>query len=340
MWWGVGVGLWATWLIATELRSLLTQVVLALFISFALEPVVDLLVRRGIRRGASTAIALLSLLLAVVVFFGLMGTLIAGQLADLVDGLPSYLEAGREWIDDQFGFRLNTEDIIEQLNTGGAASQFASGLGDVVTIGTTAAGALFQALTVLLLTFYLTADGPRLRRTVCSFIPEHRQHRVLEVWELAIAKTGAYISTRILLALISAAFHWAIFALLGLPSSLALALWVGVISQFIPAIGTYIAGTLPVLVALGVDPGKSLAVIAAVVIYQQIENYLLQPRITAQTLDLHPGVSIAAVLAGTSLFGATGAFLALPVVATASGFVSAYFERHDVVEAKLTDNKN
>jgi len=339
LWWGVGVALWATWSIATELQSLLTQVIVALFISFALEPVVDLLVRRGIRRGASTAIALFGVLVATVIFLGLMGTLIAGQLADLVDELPEYINSGRGWIDDRFGLTLNTEDLIDQLKTGGAASQFASGLGDVVTIGTTAAGALFQALTVLLLTFYLTADGPRLRRTVCSFIPEHRQHRVLEVWELAINKTGAYISTRILLALISAAFHWAVFATLGLPSSLALALWVGVISQFIPAIGTYIAGTLPVLVSLGVDPGKALPVIAAIVIYQQIENYLLQPRITAQTLDLHPGVSIAAVLAGTSLFGAAGAFLALPVVATASGFVSAYFERHDVVEAKLTGKK-
>ena len=125
---------------------------------------------------------------------------------------------------------------------------------------------------------------------------------MLQVWEVAITKTGAYITSRLLLAVISAAFHWAVFAVLGLPQSLALALWVGVISQFIPAIGTYIAGVLPVLVALGVDPSKALIVIAAVIIYQQIENYALQPRITAQTLDLHPGVSIGAVLAGTSLF--------------------------------------
>lgn len=338
LWWGVGIGLWATWSIANQLQSLLTQIVLALFISFALEPVVEKLMRRGLRRGLATAIALFGVLIMVITFLGLMGTLIASQLTELAAALPDYLRDGRDWLEEQFGFTLVTEELLERLQTGGAAEQMAARLGDVVTIGTTAAGALFQTLTVLLLTFYLTADGPRFRRTVCSFIPAERQHRVLAVWELAITKTGAYISSRVLLALISAAFHWAVFVLLGLPSALALGLWVGVISQFIPAIGTYIAGTLPVLVALGVDPGKSLIVIAAVVIYQQIENYLLQPRITAQTLDLHPGVSITAVLAGTSLFGAAGAFLALPVVATASGFVSAYFERHDVVEGKLTSS--
>ncbi len=336
LWWGVGVALWATYSVASQLSSLLTQVVLALFISFALEPVVENLVSRGIRRGVSTAISLLGVLVLVVTFLALMGTLIASQLTELAQDLPDYLRDGRDWLEDRFGLSLATEELLDRLQNGGAAEQMASRLGDVVTIGTTAAGALFQTLTVLLLTFYLTSDGPRLRRTVCSFMPAERQHRVLEIWELAISKTGAYISSRILLALISGAFHWAVFAALGLPSALALGLWVGVISQFIPAIGTYIAGTLPVLVALGSVPSKAIVVIIAVVLYQQIENYVLQPRITAQTLDLHPGVSIAAVLAGTGLFGAAGAFLALPVVATASGFISAYFERHDVVEGKLT----
>ena len=107
------------------------------------------------------------------------------------------------------------------------------------------------------------------------------------------------------------------------------------ISQFIPTLGTYLAGVLPALVAVGQDPTKAIWVIVAVIVYQQIENYLLQPRITAQTLDLHPAVSIGAVLAGTTLFGAAGALMALPVVATASGFFAAYIARHDLVEDQL-----
>ncbi len=118
LWWGVGVGLWATWSIATQLRSLLTQIVLALFISFALEPVVDRLVRRGFRRGLATAIALLSLLTLTVVFLALMGTLIAGQLAELVDGLPSYIDAGRAMhIEDADAMMREKLDFPPQSNS-------------------------------------------------------------------------------------------------------------------------------------------------------------------------------------------------------------------------------
>ena len=143
-WWGVGVALWATWKIAIQLEGLLTQIVLALFISFALEPVVDALMRRGIRRSIATAISLLGLLVATIIFLGLMGSLIASQLTELVDQMPEYLRSGRDWINDGFNIELNTEDIIDQLQSGGAASQFASRLGDVVTIGTTAATRCFR----------------------------------------------------------------------------------------------------------------------------------------------------------------------------------------------------
>ncbi|MEZ5341826.1 MAG: AI-2E family transporter [Acidimicrobiales bacterium] len=219
-------------------------------------------------------------------------------------------------------------------------SKWATNVADnLLTVGTSIATVFFQVLTVLLLTYYLSADGPRLRRSVCSLLPAARQHEVLRAWDLATQKTGAYISSRFLLAGLSGVFHWLAFSLIGLPSAVALALWVGVISQFIPAIGTYLAGILPALVAVGIDPIKALWVIGAVLIYQQIENYVLQPRITAQTLDLHPGVSIVAVLAGTALLGGVGAVLALPVIATLTGFTSAYVQRHELVEAAHRPNR-
>ena len=97
LWWGVGVGLWVTYSIASQLQSLLTQIVLALFISFALEPVVEGLVKRGIRRGVATALSLLGLLVLVVTFLALMGTLIATQLTDLVHAGPVDGQDGRDW---------------------------------------------------------------------------------------------------------------------------------------------------------------------------------------------------------------------------------------------------
>ncbi len=339
LWWGVLVSLWAALIVARQLRGLLVQLALALFLSFALEPVVDRLERRGMKRGTATALSLFGLLLATIAFFTAMGQLVATQLTDLVDNLPGYLTDGQTFLADRFGVEVDADDLIDRFQDGGDAAGYATSIADrLLSASTTVANVLFQTLTVALFTFYLTADGPRLRRSICSMLPPGPQIEVLRVWELAINKTGAYISSRFILAVLSAVYHWIVFTILDLPSAVALALWVGLISQFIPTLGTYLAGVLPVLVALGVDPSKALWVIGAVIVYQQIENYVLQPRITAQTLDLHPAISIFAVLAGTSLFGAPGALLALPLAATAGGFFAAYIERHEVVDSRLTNH--
>ncbi len=335
-WWATGAGLWLLYFFARELRSLLVQVVLALFLSFAIEPIVDRLERRGVKRGVGTLAALLFVLLVLIAFMAAMGSLIADQLNQLIDDLPGYLTSTQGWLDDTLGIVVSVDDLQQQLQPGGEASRFATGLaGNLVEFGTTIANVLFQAITIVIFAFYFAADGPRLRRSICSLFPPQRQHEILRIWELAINKTGAYIASRLILAVISGIFHWIVFSALGLPSSVALALWVGVISQFIPAIGVYLAGVLPTLVAVGIDPSKALWVIVAVIAYQQVENYVLQPRITAQTLDMHPAVAIAAVVAGTTLFGIAGALLALPVVATVSGFFTAYIERHEVVDNDL-----
>ncbi len=339
LWWAILVGLWLTLLLARELRGLLIQLAMALFLSFALEPVINRLQRRGLSRSMATAGSLLVGFVGVLVFLGAMGNLIATQLTDLVDDLPGYIESGEVWLNERFDVEVHADDLISQFEEGGDASRYATDLaGNLVGVGTTLVNVLFQTLTIALFTYYLTADGPRFRRFICSFLSAERQRNVLNVWELAISKTGAYIFSRFILAVASAFFHWAVFRMLGLPSAVALAIWVGVISQFIPTLGTYVAGVLPILVAIGVDPPKALWVLVAVIGYQQIENYVLQPRVTAQTLDMHPAVSIAAVLGGTALFGAPGALLALPVVATSGGFLTAYLERHEVVADRLVDH--
>jgi len=119
----------------------------------------------------------------------------------------------------------------------------------------------------------------------------------------------------------------------------ALGIWVGLVSQFLPVIGTYLAGVLPVLVALLDDPIRALWVLIVIVIYQQIENYLFAPRITARTLELHPAVAFSAAIAGAAMLGPVGAVLALPACATVQGFLSEWGPSHDVVESHLTTAK-
>lgn len=332
LWWGTGAVLFIAFRMLNELRGLLIQIVLGLFLSFAIEPLVDAMQRRGIGRSLATIISLLGVIIGSVGFVAIMGSMLAEQLNELVDDMPAYIESTQSWLNANLGLELSADDLLDQFRPGGEGRRIATDLaGNLVGVGTTLASVLFQALTILLFSYYFAADGPRLREQVCSLFPPDRQHEILRVWELAVNKTGAYISSRFILATLSAVAHWIVFTLLNMPSSVALAIWVGLISQFIPTIGTYIAGVLPIMVAFGVRPSTALWVLLTIIVYQQIENYIFQPRITAQTLDMHPAVSIAAVLGGTALLGAPGAFLALPLVATASGFATAYIHRHEVV---------
>lgn len=336
LWWGVFVALWALLIVSRQLRSLLIQLALALFLSFAMEPTVDRLANRGMKRSSATALTMFGVVAFFVGFLTAMGSLMATQVNQLATDLPGYVTSAESWAEDRFDIDIESDTLLSELSDGGQASQYLSAIADnVVGVGAALAGVLFQVLTILLFAFYLTADGPRVRSTICRVLPPARQHDVLNVWELAITKTGAFLTSRFVLAAISALVHWVVFRIVGLPSTLALAIWVGLISQFIPVVGTYIAGVVPALIALAIEPTMALWIIATVVIYQQIENYLIQPRVTAQSLNMHPAVAFGAVLAGTATFGAPGALLALPALATIQSFISAFIEHHDVVENRL-----
>ncbi|MBL8774427.1 MAG: AI-2E family transporter [Acidimicrobiales bacterium] len=323
------------WLIG-KLRELLVMLLVALFLSFALEPAVNWLQARGWRRGPGTAAVFAMLFVAGGLFVYAIGSLFVDQVQNLVDQAPEYVADVEDWANDTFDADINTDDLTEQIQSG-SANDIATGLaGNVLSVGAQAVGVLFRGLTILLFTFYLVADGPRLRRSICSVMRPDRQREVLRVWEIAVDKTGGYIYSRGLLAFLSAVFHYLAFLLIGVPFPLPLAIWVGVLSQFVPVVGTYLAGALPLVIALIDQPIEALWVLIAIVVYQQVENYLLAPPITAHTMDIHPAVAFGAVIAGASILGPVGALLALPAGATLQAFVSTYVNRHDVVETHLT----
>jgi len=197
--------------------------------------------------------------------------------------------------------------------------------------------ALLQTLSVLLFTYYLVADGPRLRRSICSRLRPEHQRRVLSVWELAVTKTGGYLYSRALLALVSSVFHWIVFQAAGIQAPIPLALWVGLVSQFLPVVGTYLAGILPVVITFLDSPVKAAVVLGFIIVYQQLENYFFAPRITARTMELHPAVAFGAALGGFELLGAAGAVLALPAAAMLQAVIGGWGERHEVVESHLTE---
>lgn len=329
--WTVMVCLW--W-IAGRLSDFAVLVVISLFLSFALEPAVNRLARRGMRRGVATGIVFFAAFVLIGAFMALMATVVVDQATSLVDEAPTYIEDLTVWLEEQFDVQLDSDSLAEGFQEGGTVRDIATGLaGNLVDVGLTAVTVLFDVLTITLFTFYLVADGPKLRRVVLSFLRPERQREVLRIWDLAIEKTGGYIYSRTLLAALSAGVHGVAFTLLDVPFPIPLALWVGLLSQFVPTVGTYLAGILPVLITLAESPARTIPVLVVIVLYQQFENYVLQPRITAQHLDMHPAVAFGSVIVGAQLLGAAGAVLAIPAAATGQSMVQLYTQRHDIVEA-------
>ena len=327
------IGLLSLAHLLTRLRGLFVLVLISFFLSCALEAPVNRLARRGWRRSRATAAVFGGALVVVAAFVWLMGQLVVRQVTTLVDQLPVYSRDAANLLDERFHTHLSYQDVTAQLTGPNSliarfGGQFA---GNVVGVSTSVLGILFQALSVALFTYYLTVDGPRLRHWLCTLMPANRQRELMRLSDIAIDRTSAYFNYRLVLAMLSTTVHSLFFQSVGLPSAVALGLWVGVISQFIPTIGTFIAAFLPVLVALTHDLRTAVTVVAFIVVYQQIENYVISPRLGRHALKVHPAVGFGAVLAGTAILGAVGAVLAVPMVAIIQSFAGAYVHRHEVI---------
>ncbi|MFE9771561.1 AI-2E family transporter [Streptomyces sp. NPDC005931] len=316
-----------------ELTGLLINVLIAFFLALAVEPAVSWMAARGVRRGLGTFVVFLGVLIVAAGFVTLLGSMLAGQIIKIVEDFPDYLDSVINWINTHFRTELRRVDIQEGLlRSDWLRNYVQNSATGVLDVSAQVLGGLFQLLTIGLFSFYFAADGPRLRRTVCSLLPPARQAEVLRAWEIAVNKTGGYLYSRGLMALISGLAHYVLLEVLDVPYAPVLAVWVGLVSQFIPTIGTYLAGFLPMLIAFTVDPWYALWVLIFVVIYQQFENYVLQPKVTSKTVDIHPAVAFGSVIVGTALLGAVGALIAIPAVATLQAFLGAYVKRYDVTD--------
>ena len=323
-----------------RLAGLGLLLLVSLFLSLAIEPGVNRLHRRrGWRRGSATALILFGVLFLAGVFVAAIGNLVAGQIVDLLQNSETYIRDTVDTINETFGAELDPQQVVDEFNRpDGPVQRFIDSQQDnVVQLSLQALSGMLAALSIMLFTYYLVADGPRLRRAICSRLRPDRQRQVLAAWELAITKTGGYLYSRALLALLSAFFHWIVFQAVGIQAPIPLALWVGLVSQFLPVVGTYIAGLLPILLTFLESPGKAVIVLAFIIVYQQIENYFFAPRITARTMELHPAVAFGAALAGFSLLGAAGALLALPAAAMIQAIIGEWGERHAVIDNELVE---
>jgi predicted PurR-regulated permease PerM len=321
----------AVWRALGLLGNVIFIVVISWFISLAMEPLIRWLVAHRIRRTRATGLVMLGSLLAIGVVIALFGNLFITQVVELVQSLPEYYAQLAIWVDTSFGFDLPEVDEL-LINLGSHWQELAPGL---LGIGSSIIGGLFTFTSVLLVVYYMASAGPKFRAAICRLLAPARQREILRLWEVSQEKVADFINSRIVLAALSTAFTFIFLSILDIPYALPLAAFTGVVSQFVPTIGTYIGGALPIAVALAVSPVKGVLTLAFIVGYQQVENLLFSPKVSARSLEINPAVSFLAVIGFGAVFGPIGAFLALPVAATIQAVSSTYVRRHELVDDEL-----
>jgi predicted PurR-regulated permease PerM len=351
-WRGIGAVLATLALIwaIQQARGVVSMVLISFFFSLALEPGVRRLTTRfGWRRGSATGV----IYLAGAVFVGFMLVVLIPALVELAKVIAErgaeWLNQARDWAADTFNI-----EVLSPAAAADAASGAGSGLegfadspfGSVIDLATDGIGLVFNMATIAMFTFYLTADAPRVQAAVLRLFRPAAQERIGWTWDQAIVQTGGYFYSRMILMVINGLGFFFTMVAVGMPVGLAvsLALFGSFVSVFIPAIGTYIGGAIPVLLTLAVQGlVPALIVLGYVLVYQQAENYWLSPKISANTMTLNGGVAFGAALAGGAIAGPMGAFTALPVAALISSFISNYVASHEVVyhspEAPATGRK-
>jgi predicted PurR-regulated permease PerM len=335
------VGVWAFQALGTFLFILL----LAWLFSIAMEPPVLWMVGRGVRRGLATGLVMILGLIIVAAITALFGGVFISQLSALGSSLPTALTAVVDWANATFHTSFDLNNIASSIEVspnkiGEWVGQYGGGL---LGIFGSVFAFIFDSLTILVFAYYFSADSPRLRQTIGSWLPPAYQRYFVTVWEISVEKTGGYVVSKVALAALSSFFHAVFFAIIGVPYWLPLGVLAGIVGQFIPTIGTYIGVALPALFTLVSDkPINALWIAIFATVYQQIENYIFTPRISRRTMDVHPAVALGSVIAGAALFGPVGALIGIPMAAAALAIIDTFTHRHELLPelASLEDAEN
>ena len=329
----IGIGLLAKFILEDG-GGVIFIVLMAWFFALAISPAVDRL-NKKMKRGFATILVMGGVAAFIAIFLAAFGALLVDQLAQIIRAIPDLFARTVEWVNSTFDTSYDPGELLAQIDlTDAAIRTYAADIAQgVLSLATSVLGSIFGLFTFGLIAFYISADGPRLRRYIASLFPAHTQAVFLNVWDITAEKTGRYVAARAILATINGVTSGVVFFAIGLPYWLPMAIWTGLVAQFVPMVGTYIAIILPVIVGLlSGNPWLGVIVLAWALLYQQVENLTIEPRISARAVDVNPAVAFVSVLLGAALFGVAGALLAIPVTAMILTLIGLYVRRHDLVE--------
>jgi len=310
------LGVFLAWFLTQALiqaRSVIILIVVSMFLAVGLNPVVESLMRRGMRRTMAIAIVFLFVISAFVGFGFAVVPPVAEQSEEFVQNIPQYLDDLRgnstiRQFDEDYGVIQKAQDYVTSGDLGERL------FGGLIGVGRIVINAVFAAFSVLILTLYFLASLPSMKRQAYRLVPATRRERVQLLADEVLARVGGFVSGAFAVAFIAAVTSYIFLTIVGLPFALALAVFVGLL-DLIPLVGATIAAVVVTILGFIESPVVGVACLVFYIAYQQFENYVIYPRVMRAAVDVPAALTVVAVLLGGALLGIVGALLAIPVAA-------------------------
>ena len=301
-----------------SVSQIFVLILIALFLATGLNPAVEALRKRNMSRSTAVTVIFSSVILFVIFFALVVVPPVISQGTNLIENAPQLLQdlMKNETINQlntQFGLIDTLQEKLKTITSDGTL--LISTFGGVIGVGKSVLSGFFTALTILVLTLYFITSLPQAVNLGLSLVPASRRDRVGVLTNAIIARVGAFVGSQILIAAMAAVFVVILATVLGMPSPFAIGMIV-LVAALIPLIGHFIGATIVTLIALTQSVVIGVIAFVAYIVYVQIENYVVTPRIMKRALNVPGAVTIVAALIGSSLLGLVGGLLAVPVAAS------------------------
>ena len=301
-----------------SVSQIFVLILVSLFLAMGLNPAVEALRKRNLSRGSAVAVIFSSVILFVVFFAFVVVPPVVNQGTNLIQNAPELLDnlmknSTINSLNDQFGIIDTLQSRLNSVTSDGTL--LISTFGGVLGVGQSILSGFFTALTILVLTLYFITSLPQAISLGLSLVPASRRERVGKLTNAVVERVGIFVGSQILIAAMAGVFVVLLSTVLSLPSPIAIGMIVFVVA-LIPLIGHFIGAGVVTLIALTQSPLIGLVAFVTYVLYVQIENYIVTPRIMKRTLSVPGAVTIISALIGSSLLGLVGGLLAVPVAAS------------------------
>ena len=293
-------------------------ILISLFLAMGLNPAVEAIRRRGTSRKMAVAIIFVGVLAFVGIFLALLVPPLVNQSAHLINIAPSLLQDLKSnptiaSINDQYAIIDAIQKKVTSLTSDGTI--LVSAFGGVIGVGKTVLSGTFTGLTILVLTLYFIVSLHQATEMALKLVPASRRPRIALLTDAVISRVGAFVGSQILISFLAGTFMTVAALVLGMPSPVAIGILV-FICGLIPLIGHFIGASVFTIIAATQSVTIGLIGFVVYVLYVQVENYVIAPKIMRRTLALPGAVTIISALVGTSLLGLVGGLLAVPVAAS------------------------